>query len=84
MRILSRIFFVSGESFRTNTFNEDDLNNIDHVADTLMVLEKEILKLYADYETESIESSQLRHRLKLMPNTIKNEIQGKTLQIIIS
>ena len=71
-------FFVLGESFRTNTFNEGDLNDIDCVADTLMVLEKEILKLYADYETESIESSQLRHRLKLMPNTIKNEIQGKT------
>jgi hypothetical protein len=35
------------------------------------------LKLYSDYETESIESSQLRHRLKLLPLTIKNEIQGK-------
>jgi hypothetical protein len=35
------------------------------------------LKLYSDYETESIESSQLRHRLKLLPITIKNEIQGK-------
>jgi PhoPQ-activated pathogenicity-related protein len=35
------------------------------------------LKLYSDYETESIESSQLRHRLKFLPITIKNEIQGK-------
>ena len=39
--------------------------------------EKEILKLYGDYETESIGSSQLRHRLRLLPNTIKNEIQGR-------
>jgi len=34
------------------------------------------LKLYNDYETESIESSQLRHQLKLLPITIKNEIQA--------
>ncbi|CAF3408137.1 unnamed protein product [Rotaria socialis] len=64
-----------GESLEINTFNDTDLNNIDHVADTLMALEKEILKLYVDYETESIESSRLRHRLKLLPNSIKNEIQ---------
>ncbi|CAF2064050.1 unnamed protein product [Rotaria magnacalcarata] len=64
-----------GESLESNTINDIDLNNIDHVADTLMALEKEILKLYVDYETESIESSRLRHRLKLLPNSIKNEIQ---------
>ncbi|CAF4404049.1 unnamed protein product, partial [Adineta steineri] len=40
-----------GGSFQTNTFTEADLNNIDQVADTLMTLEKEILKLYSDYET---------------------------------
>ncbi|CAF3561740.1 unnamed protein product [Rotaria sordida] len=65
-----------GESFQINIFTEADLNNIDNVADTLMALEKEILKLYVDYETESIESSRLRHRLKLLPTTIKNEIQA--------
>ncbi|CAF1325249.1 unnamed protein product [Adineta steineri] len=65
-----------GGSFQTNTFTEADLNNIDQVADTLMTLEKEILKLYSDYETESIESSRLRHRLKLLPINIKNEIQA--------
>jgi hypothetical protein len=32
----------TGESFRTNTFTDDDLNNIDHVADTLMALVNEI------------------------------------------
>ncbi|UJR21799.1 hypothetical protein I4U23_024874 [Adineta vaga] len=64
-----------GGSLQTNTFTENDLNNIDSVADTLMTLEKEILKLYSDYETESIDSSRLRHRLKLLPITIKNEIQ---------
>ncbi|CAF3705125.1 unnamed protein product [Rotaria sp. Silwood1] len=65
-----------GESFQINTFTEADLNNIDYVADTLMALEKEILKLYVDYETESIESSRLRHRLKILPTSIKNEIQA--------
>ncbi|CAF1162981.1 unnamed protein product [Rotaria sordida] len=65
-----------GESFQINIFTEADLNNIDNVADTLMALEKEILKLYVDYETESIESSRLRHRLKLLPTIIKNEIQA--------
>ncbi|CAF0719881.1 unnamed protein product [Adineta ricciae] len=64
-----------GGSFQTNTFTENDLNNIDSVAETLMILEKEILKLYSEYETESIDSSRLRHRLKLLPVTIKNEIQ---------
>ncbi|CAF4500284.1 unnamed protein product, partial [Rotaria sp. Silwood2] len=65
-----------GESFQINIFTETDLNNIDYVADTLMALEKEIIKLYVDYETESIESSRLRHRLKILPTTIKNEIQA--------
>lgn len=32
--------------------------------------------MYSDYETESIDSSRLRHRLKLLPTAIKNEIQG--------
>jgi hypothetical protein len=47
--ILIKIFFNifvfmwknKGESFRTNIFIEDDLNNIDHVADTLMALVNE-------------------------------------------
>ena len=88
-----------GGSFQTNTFTENDLNNIDSVAETLMILvgdklhiscfflylykilqEKEILKLYSEYETESIDSSRLRHRLKLLPITIKNEIQGNELK----
>jgi hypothetical protein len=37
------IFINKGESFQTNTFNEDDLNNIDYVADTLMALVNEII-----------------------------------------
>ncbi len=35
------------------------------------------MKLYSDYETESIDSSRLRHLLKLLPINIKNEIQGR-------
>jgi hypothetical protein len=35
-------FYKKGESFHTNIFTEDDVNNIDYVADTLMALVNKI------------------------------------------
>ncbi|CAF1528481.1 unnamed protein product, partial [Didymodactylos carnosus] len=63
-----------GECFRENTFSEKNVNSVDNVADTLLQLEQELIKLYSEYEAQSIGASALRHRLKILPDEYKLEI----------
>ncbi|KAI0220431.1 hypothetical protein LSAT2_028106 [Lamellibrachia satsuma] len=56
-------------------FGEVDVNNVDGAIEALGITYDECCKLREKYETETIKSSILRHRLQFLPDEIKTEMQ---------
>ncbi|KAL8583839.1 hypothetical protein ACOMHN_040308 [Nucella lapillus] len=65
-------------------FRGNDVDNIDTVIDALYELETERKKMHDELEKETIQSSILRHQLKIMPGQIRDEVMEAVMSARLS
>ncbi len=58
-----------------HSFSSQDIENCDAVADLIQELENSVKALHSDLETETIKTSQYRHKLTLIRDDLDKEIE---------
>ncbi|XP_076441588.1 uncharacterized protein LOC143280791 isoform X2 [Babylonia areolata] len=65
-------------------FRNNDVDNIDKVINALYELEAERKKMHEELEKETIQSSILRHQLRILPGQIRDEVMEAVMSARLS